>query len=133
MTLQELMQMSEDFTDETQTQSFGLSYANEALATISTRAGLLLPFISNIEEAYTALPKHWLVRLLSPYLSYGVKMNDASLSEAREYREKFELALMEFKDVAHNVVAEEFHDPDSTGVYQIDTSLAIDIGWFGGW
>ena len=78
--------------------------------------------------------------------SYGVKMNDSSLSEADRYLDEFYRALDNFKQALGDLVSS--YDPnDSTGnsgispdlvkqegfggVYNIDTSNAIDVGFFG--
>ena len=132
MTLNKLMGWSESFTDEIQTEDFALGYANKAIADINTEAGLVLPFIEDMDENYTALPESWFVRLLLPYLNYGIKMNDTSVAEADRYKQEFEISLIKFKDRAQSVVAEVFINQDEQRVFPIDTSNAIDIGWFGG-
>ena len=94
MTLNKLMGWSESFTDEIQTEDFALGYANKAIADINTEAGLVLPFIEDMDEEYTALPESWFVRLLLPYLNYGIKMNDTSVAEADRYKQEFEISLI---------------------------------------
>ena len=132
MTLNKLMGWSESFTDEIQTEDFALGYANKAIADINTEAGLVLPFIEDMDENYTALPESWFVRLLLPYLNYGIKMNDTSVAEADRYKQEFEISLIKFKDRAQSIVAEEFINENEKRMFTIDTSNAIDIGWFGG-
>lgn len=132
MTLDKLMSWSESFTDEIQTESFALGYANKAIADINTEAGLTLPFIEGMLVEYTALPESWFVRLLLPYLNYGIKMNDTSVAEADRYKQEFEIALFKFKDRAQSVVAEVFINKDEQRVFPIDTTNSIDLGWFGG-
>lgn len=133
MKLEKILSWSESFTDEVQTEGLALAFANKAISDINTEAGTLLPFIDSIEEDYTALPESWFVRFMLSYLNYGIKMNDASLTEAMQYKMEFEIALAKFKDRVSELVAEEFIDTSSPKTYKIDTSNAIDIGWFGGW
>ena len=130
MKLSKIMPYSEILTDEVQINSFALSFGNKAIAKINIECGLLLPFMETVDDDYTAMPDSWFVELLTTYLSYGIKMNDASLTEAREYRLDFETALARFKDISRNLVAEEFWDALTPKSYQIDTSNAVDIGWW---
>ena len=132
MTLEKIIGWSESFTDEVQTESFALSFANNAIAEINTEAGLKLPFIEDLETDYTALPESWFVRLMVPYLNYGIKMNDTSVGEADRYLQQFQIALIKFKDNARNLVDEEFVNLDEPNMFKMDTSNSIDIGWFGG-
>jgi hypothetical protein len=132
MTLDDLKKRAESFTDETITDDFALSYSSEALDIINTEAGLLLPYFVDLEEVYVAMPDSWIGRLIVPYLCYGIKMNDTSLPEAYEYKNKFDIALMKFKDIARSLLEEEFVDSNFSDVYAIDSSKALDVGWFGG-
>ena len=82
--------------------------------------------------------------MISPYLSYGIKMNDSALSEANIYLDEFYKALNSFKDSIGTLV-EQYENGDTEnglsgeyinsigygGVYGIDTSDAINIGFFG--
>lgn len=145
MTLQDIVTNSQFFTDETVVQVNSLSVANKALSIINTECKTLFPFMQNTTDTYTYMPSNWLFTLLSPYLSYAIKMNDSSLSEADRYLEEFYRALNNFKDnlgsllssydetdqesgISPNMVSEE----GLGGIYEIDTSNAINVGWFGG-
>lgn len=130
MKLSRIIPWSENFTDEVQTNAFAISFANKAIAKINIECGLILPFLDTVEDDYTAMPDSWFVELLTTYLNYGIKMNDASLTEAREYRMDFEVALTKFRDVAQSIIADEYLDDSNAGAYIMDTSNAIDIGWF---
>ena len=144
MTLQEIVNNSQFFTDENVVQVNSLSVANKALSIINTECKTLFPFMNSLNDTYTYMPKNWLFALLSPYLSYAIKMNDSSLSEADRYLEEFYRALNNFKDNLGSLIASyEEGDPESGispdmivedglgGVYQIETVDAMDIGWFG--
>lgn len=137
MQLEQILQWSEEFTDEVQTEGFALAFANKAIAEINTEVGLKLPFIDSLTSDYTALPESWFVRFLVSYLNYGVKMNDASITEAMIYKQDFEISLMRFKDIARNIIDAEFIDETMATSYTMDSTDSIDLGWFnsggGGW
>ena len=144
MTLQDIITNSQFFTDETIIQINSLSVANKALSIINTECNTLFPFMESLNAMYSYMPSNWLFALLSPYLSYAIKMNDSSLTEADRYLDEFYRALNNFKDKLGSLLASyDETDPDSGispdmvvkeglgGVYEIDTSNAINIGWFG--
>lgn len=146
MTIDDIVANSEFFTDETHETINYLSLGNKAIAIINTECKTKFPRVTASDVPYTYMPKDWLFALLSPYMSYGVKMNDSSLTEAEMYLEEFYRALGNFKDNLGSLVAS--YDPDDTsgdsgvspdlinddgfgGVYPIDTSNAINVGFFG--
>ena len=144
MTLTEITENSEIFTDETFDDEDLIKFANKAISRINTECKTLFPFFEDAITDYTAIPKMWLLDLVSTYIAYGIKMNDSSLSEADRYLEEFYRALNNFKDILGTLV--ENYDKENTdsgvspdmiadlgfgGVYQIDTSNAINVGFFG--
>jgi hypothetical protein len=144
MTLKNITDNSAIFTDEKFSEANLLSLAKKAIARINTECKTLFPFYNSINETYTALPDIWQLDLLSPYISYGIKMNDSSLSEADRYLDEFYRILNNFKDNLGalvdkydqgdeiNGISSEFIDNVGFGgVYGIDTSGAINIGFFG--
>ena len=80
MTLSDIVNNSQFFTDETVAQINSVSVANKALSIINTECKTLFPFMENLTDVYNYMPKNWLFSLLSPYISYAIKMNDSSLS-----------------------------------------------------
>lgn len=144
MTLQEIINNSQFFTDESIEKLNSVNVANKALAIVNSECKTLFPKMENTTDTYTYMPDHWLFALLSPYISYAIKMNDSSLSEADRYLEEFYRALNNFKDSLGSLIANyDETDPNSGissdmvevtgfgGVYEIDTSNAINIGFFG--
>lgn len=144
MTLKDIVTNSQFFTDESISSVNYLSVANKAIAIINTECKTLFPRIENDAEKFTYMPKDWLFALLSPYISYAIKMNDSSLSEADRYLDEFYRALGNFKDILGTLV--ESYDPEVEdsgvapdmisdigfgGVYQIETANAINVGFFG--
>ena len=114
MTLQEVITNSQFFTDETVIQVNSLSVANKALSIINTECKTLFPFMDNVTDTYSYMPSNWLFALLSPYLSYAIKMNDSSLSEADRYLDEFYKALNNFKDSLGSLISSyDETDPES--------------------
>ncbi len=143
MTLQEIVKNSQFFTDESIEQDKSINVANKALAIINTECKTLFPNIESLTTSYESMPSKWLFALLSPYISYAIKMNDSSLTEADRYLEEFYRALNNFKDSLGQLVADydetDFEsgvspdliaDTGFGGVYNIETSNAINVGWF---
>lgn len=144
MTLADIVKNSSIFTDENFSIESMISFANRAISRINTECKTLFPFYEDSTSEYTAIPAIWQFDVISPYLSYGIKMNDSSLSEANIYLDEFYKALNNFKDNLGSLV-EMYEKGDTTngvsgeyintigygGVYGIDTSDAINIGFFG--
>ena len=144
MLLRNIIANSALFTDEKFSDADLLSFANRAIARINNECNTLFPDYTTALEDYTAIPKNWQLDLISPYLSYGIKMNDTSIVEADRYLQEFYQVLNAFKgklgslvvkyangDVV-NGVSSEYVDPDGFGgAYGIDTANAVDGGWFG--
>jgi hypothetical protein len=130
MKLSAIMSVSDSYTDEVVSTTNALLYANEAVALINTKCSIELPFFADTTTDYTALSESWLRRLLVTYLNYSVKMNDSSLNEASMYRTSFYEALMDFSAIYMNIVDEAYMDTTLSGVETMDTSDAVDTGWF---
>lgn len=132
MKLKDIMTWSDGFTDEVQTSGLAIGYANKAIATINTRFNTALPFITDVDADYTALVDSWFVRFMMAALSYGIKMNDGSLSEAQIYKNDFEIAVYEFEGTDKTVaIPDVAYQGTGNPIELIDTSYSIDQGWFG--
>lgn len=129
MNLTDLYKQSEYYTDEAVTTNFALSYANKAISYVNTEIGLTLPIFSDVTTAYTALPDAWLMRLVLPYIAYGIKMNDTSLSEAARYEDEFFAALSSFREKYRDVVSEDYISDTSSNIWQ-SAPRNINPGWF---
>lgn len=144
MTLRNIADNSAIFTDESFTDEDILSLANKAISRINTECKTRFPFYKNMSDEYTAIPDNWQLDLISNYISYGIKMNDSSLSEADRYLDEFYRVSAQFEDALGTLV-DAYNNGDTTngisseyintdgfgGVYGIDTSGAINIGFFG--
>lgn len=142
MRIDEIRTASDSFTDEVCTDTWCRTFINEAIAAINMNLGISLPLLGGSELEYKTeyLPNTWQQALFVNYVNYGVKMNDTSLNEADRYLQKFNDYLQLLKSQITDVVADEFLKPDGKGnndgvvgvggVYGLDTSSAIDWGWF---
>lgn len=143
MSLSEILTNSQYFTDESIEKINSINVANKALAIVNTECRTLFPQMDDINTNYEYMPSNWLFALLSPYISYAIKMNDSSITEADRYLEEFYRALNNFKDNLGTLIAEydetDFNSgisPDLIietgfgGVYAIDTENAINVGFF---
>lgn len=144
MTLKNITDSSAIFTDEKFTDKDLMSIANKGISRINTECKTLFPYYTDTNVEYSAIPANWQMDLLSPYISYGIKMNDSSLSEADRYLDEFYKSLNNFKDNLGSLV-DKYKDGDTIngissdfidevgfgGVYGIDTSGAINVGFFG--
>lgn len=133
MTINQLITQSNSFTDESVTSVIALEFVNMAVAIINNECDLTLPLFENVTEDYISLSDSWQKALIGSYLSYGVKMNDASLNEAQEYKLEFEKQLQSFKNSPNGaaLVSDDLKSLDFGGVYGIDTTDAVDMGLFG--
>lgn len=133
MNLTDLYKQSEYYTDEAVTTAFALSYANKAISYLNTELGLTLPIFGDVTTDYTVLPDSWLMRLILPYIAYGIKMKDTSLTEAARYEEEFFVALASFRDKYYDIVDAEYISEDSSNIWQ-SSARNVNPGWFhGGW
>ena len=64
ITVKDLYEISDTFTDELQEVVDGIHYANQAINRINTRIGLKLPEFLDEQTAYTALNENWLKTLV---------------------------------------------------------------------
>ena len=145
MLLKTIITNSALFTDEKFSETDLISYANSAIARINNECNTLFPYYTSATEDYDALPSNWQLDLISPYLSYGIKMNDTSMGEADRYLQEFYRSLNTFKAKIGGL-AVKYANGDTVnginpiyidfdgfgGAFGIDTSGGIDTGWFGG-
>lgn len=101
MTVQELMILSNRHTDEEQQQADGLNFFNAGVALINSRLKTRLPRVESIQDNYEALSDTWVVSIIGNYLSWAMKMQDGSLSEADRYRVLFEQGIEDLREVMY--------------------------------
>lgn len=94
MTLAQLTQYANSYTDENFTTNQTLGYANTAISKINTELkSTLSMFNTNPSIDYTDLSDDWLMIVVLPHICWSIKMNDGSLNEAREYLMQFQIGL----------------------------------------
>lgn len=144
MKVQDIMDYSDSFTDEVCTENWARAFINQAIGRINNTLNISLPLLSENDSEYSnkILPDDWQNSLLVIFVCYGVKMNDTSLNEADRYLSLFNEALEALKANLTAIVPPEYQGPSGNGedsdagiggVYPIDTSNAINWGWFGPW
>lgn len=129
MTLDEIIKISNSYTDEVVTVSNAIRYANEGVALINSKYSTDLPYFEDTTTEYLGLNDTWLRRLIVPFVNYSVKMNDSSLNEAMEYKNTFYEALVDFGNVFLDILDADYLG-DAVGVYEINTDNALTFGWF---
>lgn len=93
MTLTEMTQAANLYTDENFNPIQCLAFVNEAIGAVNAELDAELPFIDSVSTNYIALTETWIRQLLIPYIAYSIKMNDGSLQEASVYLRMFENGL----------------------------------------
>ena len=144
MSLDSIIKNSAVFTDENFSFDKCLSIANRAISRINTDCKTLFPKYISLNAIYNSFPDDWQMELISSYLSYGIKMNDSARNEGRDYLEEFSRSLLNFKselgtllinytegDIVNGVNPEIVKKEGFGGVYGLETSGAINVGFFG--
>jgi hypothetical protein len=132
MTLQEITNAANAFTDENFRAATVLYFVNEAISMINAELKAELPYFESTSVNYTALDDTWIRTLLVPYASYGIKQNDGSLNEATIFLNSYQEAFRRAQENKMLVITEDYRSDDFGGIYLMETENAINIGWFGG-
>lgn len=132
MTLNEIVAIANDFTDENFAITVVVNFINEAISKVNTAVDATLPMFDKAapDAAYTALSESYCRILLVPYAAYGIKMNDGSLNEAGKYEKMWEDGFKTLEQNKFKAVAEAYRGEGFGGMYMIDTSNTINVGWF---
>jgi hypothetical protein len=122
MTIQELTQIANDYTDENFSETLVRTYANEAIANINADLKATLPYFqADSVLDYTALDEKWLRVYVAPYIAWSIKMNDGSLNEA----DRFLMRVREgFRKLQNNKIAaidEDYREGDFLNGYKIQS------------
>ena len=133
MKLSTIMPWSDGYTDEVLTNALALGFANKMIAEINTKFRTKLPFITNVDTDYTQLDSNWFLIFMLGALNYGIKLNDGSLSEAQTYKNDIAKAMYDFEGIdMETAIADPLLRPaQGSSIYIMDTSNAIDVGWWG--
>lgn len=129
MTLLEITNAANAFTDENFETAVTVFFANEGIAMINTRLNSTLPAFNTTAD-YTAISDDWIRLLVIPYVSYSIKRNDGSIGEADRFFQNFLLGLAELESKKFVAIPAAFRSKDFGSTYIISTEDAINVGWF---
>ena len=130
MTLKQITNAANAFTDESYSTALVMHYVNQVIAMVNADIGSTLPFFANDTTEYVALSETWIRTLFIPYASYGIKQNDGSLNEASMFLNSFRNAFALLQQSKLTAIDVAYQGAEFGGIYLVDTSNAINIGWF---
>lgn len=119
MTLTDLTNTANSYTDESFSAQVTMKYANTCIGIINTKLKSKLPLFTDVSTPYLALSDSWLETVVIPYLCWSIKMNDGSINEAREYQYQFEKGLAKLRIDKKLAVQEDYRDTGFSSVYKI--------------
>ena len=99
MYLKDIYENAQYITDEEMETSQLVAIANGAIAEINTFCKTNLPFYetTNYQTTdYDAFTNSWQLRLIEPYLSFGIAANDTDTNARDFHYERFKMALRDF-------------------------------------
>lgn len=107
MTLDQIVTISNNSTDENFSASIIQEYFNEGVANINTETSSRLPYITGetVGEDYNAIGEEWIRSILIPYVCYLIKFNDGSLNEAGSaFFQRYQVGLANLKKNQSRVI-----------------------------
>lgn len=143
MILSDVVANSNYVTDEELVDANLVGLSNTALAEVNSKCKTNLPFFTNenvSETEYTIIPDFWVLRLIEPYLAYGIAANDTDTNARDFHYNRFLQALNDFKSNGTDSIVEEY-DPetgeqitnyagDSSTMAKVDAS-DVTVHWMG--
>lgn len=141
MLLNDVVANSNYVTDEELTDANLVGLSNTALAEVNAKCATNLPLFTNenaAETAYWAIPDFWVLRLIEPYLAYGIAANDTDTNARDFHYNRFLQAVSDFKDNGLSSIAtvdpqtgeETDFAGDSTRMVKVDAS-DVTVHWMG--
>lgn len=118
MTLLDITNLSNEYTDETATVQMARGFINTAISRINAELKTKLPLIDDVEE-YTYIGTEWIHTVIIPYVCWSIKMNDGSLNEARMYEIQFKDGLEILKFNKKTAIDKEYYKDGSSNMYTI--------------
>lgn len=128
--LQNITEAANIYTDETYTDTQVMFFVNEAISKINIELGCSLPLFKDSTTDYTALSDSWITSLFIPYAAYSIKLSDGSLNEANMFLQSFNDHFLNLIENKYKAIKEEYRLEDFDGVYRVDNTQGINIGWF---
>jgi hypothetical protein len=130
MTLNDIAIQANSLADENYSTTIIKGYVNSSIARINATLNARLPMFTDVNTDYTALSDDWITLLFIPYAAYGIKTNDGSLNEADRFRNEFEINFRLLEENRFKAIPEAYRDTHFGGIYQIDTTVGLNVGWF---
>lgn len=130
MTLNDITTLANNVTDENYSPQIIIGFVNHAIARINATLDSTLPVFTAIDVDYTALNDNWIRLLFVTYASYAIKANDGSLNEADRFRQEFEGNFRLLEENRFKAIPTAYQGTQFGGVYRMDTSLGVNVGWF---
>jgi len=130
MTMTDIAKLANEITDEDYSTALILGFVNQSIARINTTLNAKLPFFTSSNVNYTALSQSWIMMLFVPYAAYSIKTNDGSLNEADRFRQEYEVNFRLLEENRFKAIPEVFREEQFGGMYQMDTTLGVNVGWF---
>lgn len=118
MTIIEVANMANSYTDENFSVGVLLGYANAAISKINITIKTNLPLFDSQEE-YTALNSNWINMIVVPFVCWSIKMNDSSINEANVYLFQYEEGLKELSKQKSTQIDEEYQGDGFKNSYPI--------------
>lgn len=125
MTLTDMTNSANAYTDENTSATTCLFFVNEAIGTINSELDCSLPFITNVNTDYIGLTETWVRQVLIPYICYSIKMNDGSITEANMFLQSYEKGLKRILDNKFSAIPVTYQNTNFSKVYQIDYVTGI--------
>ena len=141
MLLNDVVANSNYVTDEEMTDTNLVGLSNSAIAEVNSKCNTKLPLFvdSNVSVTnYIAIPDFWVLRLIEPYLAYGIAANDTDTNARDFHYNRFLQAITDFKSNGINDILDidpETGEPtgyagDSAKMVKVDPS-DVTVHWMG--
>jgi hypothetical protein len=118
MTITEITNIANNYTDEVFTTSVCLDFANEAIAKINVALGAKLPYYAITGDySTTILGDEWQRTVIVPYVSYSIKLNDGSINESQvNFLQRYEQGMRELRKNKKQAISENFRGTNFGGI-----------------
>lgn len=119
MTLTELTVQANNYTDENFDTETTIGFANQAISKINLYLKSTLPLFTDPSNDYVAIGIEWQHAIIVPYICWAIKMNDSSISEAREFLMQYQEGLDILRKNKRSAIPEAYQGSGFKSVYPI--------------
>ncbi len=141
MLLDDVVKNSNYVTDEELADTNLVGVSNSAIAEVNSKCSTNLPFFvdENVSTTpYIAITASWVLRLIEPYLAYGIAANDTDTNARDFHYNRFLVALNDFKSnglgsiltIDPETGEETGYAGDSENMVKMDVS-DVTVHWMG--